>query len=181
MYWFTSDEHYHHKNIITYCNRPFKDVDEMDETLISNHNSVVKEDDITIHCGDFTLAKSQFAKNIILRLKGDHIFLTGSHDKWMEKINPFLKITLPGYVLEQKINDTYIVACHYAFRVWPRSHYNSINVHGHSHGELQPIGRQLDVGVDSHNYFPISLTQVIQTINLNQGVSNDQASSSPRV
>ena len=50
--FFTSDEHYGHANILQFCNRPFKSVEEMTEGLIANHNAVVGVNDVTYHCGD---------------------------------------------------------------------------------------------------------------------------------
>ena len=34
--FFTSDTHFNHTNIIRSCNRPFKDVSHMNETIIAN-------------------------------------------------------------------------------------------------------------------------------------------------
>jgi calcineurin-like phosphoesterase family protein len=121
----------------------------MDDELIKRHNTVVQNDDTVIHIGDFTLAKSSIAETYVKKLKGKHIFLRGSHDYWLDSNAPVL--------WEKKLNGFYIVAFHYAMRTWPRSHYNSWQVHGHSHGQLQPIGKQVDVGVDVHDFYPVSL------------------------
>ena len=56
--WLISDTHFDHANIIKYCNRPFKDVDEMNNTIWQNWNSVVDADDIVYHLGDFALGPS---------------------------------------------------------------------------------------------------------------------------
>ena len=80
-YWFVADEHYGHAKLLEYCNRPFKDVEEMDYVIMFNHNEVVKEEDTVIHAGDFTLTKQPWAAEYILQLKGNHIFLQGSHDR----------------------------------------------------------------------------------------------------
>ena len=46
--FFTSDTHFYHGNIIRFCNRPFKDVEMMNETIISNWNNTVSQDDISV-------------------------------------------------------------------------------------------------------------------------------------
>ena len=59
-----------------------------------------------------------------------------------------------------EIEGIYIVCDHYAGRVWARSHYNSYQLYGHSHGHLPPEGKQWDVGVDNNNFFPVSFEQI---------------------
>jgi len=155
-YFFTSDEHYGHNNIIKYCDRPFKNSEEMDNEIIKRHNEVVSADDVVYHLGDFTLSGKRFAENITRRLNGTHIFLKGSHDYWDEKL---------PYIIEMNIDGTYIVMCHYAMRRWPRSHYDSIQLFGHSHGKLTPDKNQYDVGVDNNDFYPASLEGILLKIN----------------
>ena len=147
MYFFTADEHFAHKNIIKYANRPFSSVEQMDEEIIKRHNEVVGKNDIVIHAGDFTLKHKNKAYECINKLTGNHIFLMGSHDYWMNSGNQ---------IWEKKIEGIYVVVCHYAMRTWARSHYNSWNLYGHSHGRLDPIGKQWDIGVDNNNFYPVS-------------------------
>lgn len=161
MFWFISDEHYGHKKIIEYCNRPFSSVEEMNETIIENSNKVVSNEDVTIHGGDFTLWKNVngIYKKYINRLNGKHIFLKGSHDYWLDgKANQIWEklISLQG------VPKNYVVVCHYAMRVWARSHYNSFQLYGHSHGNLEPVGKQHDIGVDNNNFYPVSFDKIVQ-------------------
>lgn len=152
MYFWTSDEHYGHFNMLRYSKRPFETIEEMNDTLIQNNNEIVSDDDIVVHVGDFTLKSKQEAEKYIKRLKGKHTFLRGSHDYWLPKKAPTM--------WEMEIEGQYVVACHYCFRVWPKSHYGSYNVYGHSHGNLAPIGKQWDVGVDNNNFYPVSFDQL---------------------
>lgn len=77
--WFTSDLHFGHRNVIPYCNRPYKDVDEMHEALIKIWNDTVQEGDLVYVIGDFSLNK-KYSKEIIPLLKGNKILISGNHD-----------------------------------------------------------------------------------------------------
>lgn len=156
MYFFTSDEHYGHVNllILNFCNRPFKDIYEMDQELIRRHNEVVSSGDIVVHAGDFAVKNRLSVNHYINQLKGEHIFLKGSHDKWIKGDIQ--------HIWTKKIEEEYVIACHYAMLVWPKSHYGSWQLYGHSHGRLnlETMGKQYDIGVDNNNFYPVSFQQI---------------------
>ena len=153
MYFFTADQHLYHKNIIKYCDRPFDNVEEMSEKIIDYHNEIVTKNDIVIHAGDFTFIndKKEIDK-IIGRLNGNNIFLKGCHDKWLSDNNP--------QIWRKSIKGQYIVVCHYNMRTWPISHYGSWQLFAHSHGKLDPVGKQHDIGVDNNNFYPVSFDKL---------------------
>jgi len=149
MYFFTADEHFGHTKIIEYCNRPFKTLTEMDNTIMERFNSVVGKNDTTIHAGDFCwFNRPAAAQEYINQLNGNHIFIKGSHDHWMPDSTK--------YMWRKMIDGQFIMVCHYAMRIWERSHYNSWQLFGHSHGRLEAVGKQYDIGVDNNNFYPIS-------------------------
>ncbi len=150
MYYFTADEHYNHANVIRFCDRPFETVDEMNKQLIENHNEVVTDSDTTIHAGDFAFGSRKKVQSIIDQLNGNHIFLNGSHDKWLKGRKSI------NQIWEQRISKQLVVICHYCMRTWAASHYNSWHLYGHSHGQLPSIGKSHDIGVDSNDFMPYS-------------------------
>lgn len=77
--YFTSDLHFGHKNVINYCNRPYKDINEMTESLITIWNNTVKDGDTIYVLGDFSL-DPKWSKEIIPKLKGNKILIPGNHD-----------------------------------------------------------------------------------------------------
>ena len=173
--WFTSDEHYYHKNICKYAGRPFSSVDEMNETLISNHNNVVAQYDHVYHLGDFAFTQIDKIEGIIKRLNGIHRLILGNHDKEIinnrERLlgqNKFNSI-LPYMAIN--INKQPIMLFHYGCRVWDRYHHGSWQLFGHSHNGLPPYGKSVDVGVDSKwitgkaEYRPFSFDEIKQYMN----------------
>ncbi len=50
--------------------------------------------------------------------------------------------------------------CHYPLRSWHRMARGAFNLHGHSHGRLAPLPRQVDVGVDVFDFRPVTLAEI---------------------
>lgn len=79
--WFTSDTHFYHTNIIKYCDRPFSDVNEMNEKIIRNWNERVMPNDLVFHLGDFGLFKrDKRPESVLNRLNGRIYLIRGNHD-----------------------------------------------------------------------------------------------------
>lgn len=151
MIWFTGDNHFNHANIIRFCKRPFGDVIEMNEIMVERWNKVVKPNDDIYHVGDFGFGE---VFHILKRLNGKKHLTRGSHDK---SIVPYRGMFVE---ISQILEVENIILCHYAMRVWPRSHYGSWHLYGHSHGMLKGHGKSFDAGVDCWDFYPISLDQV---------------------
>lgn len=171
MIFFTSDTHFCHANILKYCpNRVFDSVDEHDEHLIRVWNDKVKEDDIIFHCGDFAFGPIEKSYDILDRLKGKKVLITGNHDVRHMKSQYFKekwKAIFRGYhevEVRFEQHTQLIVLCHYPLQTWNKSHYGSFHFHGHCHGK--PIRLQLkhmiDIGVDlSPDFAPWGKDEVL--------------------
>lgn len=161
MIWFSSDLHLSHKNICYYANRPFSFVDEMNEVLIQNWNNVVGLNDIVYHLGDFSFGN---ASSQIKLLNGTKFFVRGNHEKPL--INAIGEKNVPYMRIIKVENYPDIILCHYAMRVWHKSHFGSYCLFGHSHGKLEPYKKSVDVGVDSNwitgkkEYRPFNIEEI---------------------
>lgn len=172
MLWFTSDTHWGHANIIKYSNRPFDDVNQMNEALIANWNAVVSPKDTVYHLGDVAFMPYKEFKAVFRRLHGNKHIILGNHDSVIESnLSDILKDKTLGIYsvqnyLEVRSEGQKLVLFHYGMRVWNRSHHGSIHLYGHSHGSLPPHGKSVDVGVDSieitSEYRPVSLKEVVK-------------------
>ena len=177
--WFTSDTHFNHANIIKYCKRPFDTVDEMNQLLIDNWNMVVSKDDLIICDGDFALGNSNSAIGILDKLNGHKILIKGNHEKAVLSnkqarsyfdggIYDLLEIT----ILDEEVSDGFqdIILCHYPMVVWDKSHRGSWQLFGHVHGMLDGDKKlspnQMDIGVDSNGFRPISYQEVKEIITI---------------
>lgn len=164
MIWFTSDLHLGHRAAVNMCERPFKTVEEMTETLIQNFNEHVKKKDIVYILGDIAhRIPVAEANQLISQLNGRKILCKGNHDKrydpsLFEGIYDFLEISTFGMNIS---------LMHYPMISWPKSRHGSIHLHGHIHstGEYNLQQRaegvkRYDVGVDANGYRPVSVEEI---------------------
>lgn len=161
--FFTADTHFGDHRTINIHKRPFASAAEMDEVLVARWNEVVGPKDEVWHLGDFCRKESD-APQLFERLNGRKFLVRGNND-------PASVAKLPAWESAQDykeitLEDRLLVLCHYPFRSWKNQHKGSVNLHGHSHGRMKPLTRQLDVGVDAWDFRPVSVQQVFSRLRL---------------
>ncbi|MFA5572288.1 MAG: metallophosphoesterase [Candidatus Bathyarchaeia archaeon] len=169
--FFTTDTHLSHQNIIKYCNRPFSTVEEMDETIIANINGVVSKNDLLYHLGDFAWGSPNHIIQLRHRIKCKIILILGNHDKLIRKQTQLQRLFTDVYdIYTPVISGIQFVLCHYCMRIWPSRHHGAKHLFGHSHGTLIiPEGEAcMDVGVDTNDFKPYSLDEIMTTLKCNQ-------------
>ncbi len=159
--WFTADTHFCHANIIRHCNRPFDNVQEMDEALITNWNQLVAPSDLVYHLGDVFWWRAPVKKieKIFNQLNGHKHLVLGNHDRRQNM--ELLRWSWINDVYDLRIGGGQTIwLSHYAHRSWNRSFHGAWHLYGHTHSRLHPYGLSFDVGVDSWNYEPVNLGTV---------------------
>ncbi len=175
--WFTSDYHMGHRNIIGLCERPFADVDTMEREIIARHNALVGPNDDVYDLGDFAFrCTPEHAAECLRKLTGRRIILWGNHDKplrqalgkgFLDDLVASGKVSFIGDPDPQfhtgfriTIDGQRIILSHYAQRTWLGAFRGAWHLYGHSHGNLSPFKSSFDVGVDAHEFRPISYEEV---------------------
>jgi calcineurin-like phosphoesterase family protein len=152
--FFTADTHFGHERIMRYCNRPFANVHEMDETMVERWNAKVGVKDLVYHLGDFAFLSAGFGRKIRNRLNGRICLIEGNHD------GPDFGFAWRKSYYELKMGDQYLVLFHYGMRTWWHDLRGVWHLYGHSHGGLAPYGKSFDIGVDCWNFAPLSFEEV---------------------
>lgn len=151
--YFSSDFHLGHSNVIKYDKRPFKTVEEMDLTIITNTTSTLKKGDNFYYLGDFALTRSPNAMEGYMKAlaltEANLFFIRGNHDK-KDTIKLYQKYgTYLGEQKKIRVGEQEIVLNHYAMRVWEKSHHSCWHLYGHSHDSLEhtPWGKSMDCSI----------------------------------
>lgn len=180
----TSDIHFGHDNIIKYCNRPFRDVHEMNEYVVAEWNRRVTDDDTTYILGDVSMgprsSDPQYSPMFLGRLKGKKKIVLGNHDLPVKK---FKNIGLEASLQAFPVENVEILGSDHIFDIFYMCHFpdsqftppNTVYLHGHEHTEFgssnitQSIrDRKFDIGVDMYGG-PVELTRDLRHLMVPKG------------
>lgn len=170
MYWFVSDTHFAHANIIRGISkwtdksgcRPFDTFSTHNEWLIKLINNAVKPDDTLWHLGDWSFGGEHRVAEFRNRLHCRNInIVVGNHDhhikKWQEAPEHYGFTSIQDYA-ELNLDGTQVVLCHYPIESWVNMERGAYHLHGHVHNQGRPLMGRYDVGVDALG--PLSLADL---------------------
>jgi len=165
--FFISDTHFGHANILTFKNsnsgspmRVFKDVEEMDEHMVTQWNSVVRPCDRVYHLGDVVMNRKFLP--IVERLNGKKVLIMGNHDIFGSKeyLKYFEDVRAYKIFPKERIICSHIPVYSEVFPRW------ELNVHGHLHDNnvKEFSEKYLNVSVEQINYTPIAFDTILSLL-----------------
>lgn len=188
--WFTSDTHYHHKNICygvsewknrEASTRIFDTLEKMNHAIVDSINSHVEYNDILYMLGDWSFGGIENIWKFRSQLVCENIHLIlGNHDHHINKnkVLPHDNVThaqdlfssVQNY-LEIEINNQIFILFHYPIEEWHEmDRRGSIMLHGHCHHSLDNsdtnlFHKRMDVGIDWKEFRPYSLEEILKIMN----------------
>ena len=181
--WFSSDHHFGHKNILSYCSRPFSSVENMNNELIERWNSVVLPGDEVYYLGDFSL-DFKYVETYLPKLNGTIYWIPGNHDeshpmhKGHEKYQDWLSnrgVIFCGPQHELFLDGIDLLLCHFPygtedhterprFLEWRPDDVGLVLLCGHVHDNWKTSENMINVGVDQWDYYPVSQAQIFDLV-----------------
>lgn len=175
--WVIGCTHFGHEGSLHWTDngnniRPgFKDIDDMDNTIIERWNDVVDDNDIVYHLGDVFFCKKPKALEILTKLKGRKRLILGNHDN---KHIPFYvqhkgnhKMFQDFYV-DLPLPDLGVILSHRPLHDSERYSYHSkeymINIHAHVHVKTLSDSNYFNACVENINYTPKEITEIVKKI-----------------
>lgn len=177
MKWFTSDNHFFHKNVIQYCGRPFASLEEMHTEMIRRWNLIVKSDDEIYILGDFCFGGATKWKDTVSQLTGRKFLVMGNHD-W-KNLKPhraqefgFEWVGNDAVLKTDELGD--ILLSHFPYRGDHTEEDRYLKhrpedrggwlFHGHVHCSWKIRDRQVNVGVDQWAFTPVSFPELLAAV-----------------
>ena len=163
-----SDTHFGHRNICVFTRddgtplRPWDNVEEMDEEMVSRWNAKVGPKDRVYHLGDVVINRK--ALSTLGRLNGDLVLIKGNHDLFkLKEYTPYFR-DIRGYHVMNNM-----LLCHIPVHPGSKGRFNA-NIHGHTHANVvlnergKPDPWYIPVSVEHTNYEPIAFDEILKKI-----------------
>ncbi len=151
------------------CERPFPDVETMNESMIAAWNERVRGNDTVYVVGDMFF-RCPDPESILKRLKGKKRLIVGNHDStWMSKVDMGRYFLSVDSFLETSDGAHALTLCHYPMVTWKHT-IRSYMIHGHIHADtgadFWPLLRcrenVLNAGVDVNGYRPVTFDELVE-------------------
>jgi len=190
--FYTADTHIGHKRILELCDRPFDNVEEMNEAIIDNINAVANEDDHLFVVGDALMGKLDDSLALVERIKPHTHLIVGNHDRMFihtgmsekehrKALESFKRyhdagFEIIGYQEYHDIGDHGVKICHFPYEgdshdedryveARPIDYFGEWLICGHVHNAWTQRGRQINVGVDVRDFTPLHEDEILEIIN----------------
>lgn len=168
-----SDTHFGHNKNFIFEPRGFTTIEEHDETIIQNWNSVVKPEDEVFHLGDVFLVDNGHGMECLNRLNGHIHIIRGNHDS---ETRLELFKTSPNVVEVCDGKFFHFKKFHFFLSHFPCLTSNldidkplfarTLNLCGHSHTQDSfadwDKGTIFHVELDTNNCFPWNVEEIIE-------------------
>lgn len=180
--YYISDTHLGDQRVFNKCSRPFKDLDELERTVVRNWNAKVKEDDVVYVLGDIAEDDYIRAIDVYKNLNGHKHLIVGNHD--LKRLND---IETSGVFESVKFMDLIedngrkVCICHYPVMDWMEFSRGGYLVYGHIHNKTEKNDiayKQMkeyfkdklafNAGVDVTNFEPVTLDEMIRLKEMNK-------------
>lgn len=167
MIFYIADNHFGDERVMRLAKRPFRSVNDMDDTMISLWNKKVGVADVVYVVGDFAI-DSQVAIKTLEQLNGQKILIWGNHDVYLdEQAIQYFEST--STICTIKDGAYSVTLCHYPLLSYENSVYGGYHVFGHIHNNPQDIAtkiisslpRHLNCGADVIGFMPKTLQELI--------------------
>jgi calcineurin-like phosphoesterase family protein len=145
-------------------------VDEMNDTIISNHNSLVAPSDTVYFLGDIILGQRHEVDAILPQLNGHKHLIIGNHDKRNKRILSEHFQTMVTQAFFEEIGGLKnVFLCHnHRSSVVPDG--TEVVLHGHIHGHRLFEYRDgilfINLSMEVWDYHPVSTEQIAEFISV---------------
>lgn len=164
--WLTADPHFGHAGVTKFLRedgsklRPWDSVEEMDEALVKNWNSVVGDKDRVYLLGDVVINRK--ALPILSRLKGRKVLVKGNHDIFrLEDYLPYFD-DIRAYVVKKAGDGRRVIMSHIPIHPDSVGRFG-VNIHGHLHSNKIDDSRYVCVSVEHTDFTPVEFSQLMGT------------------